>query len=125
MRDTLIPALAALLVGLVSAPAPAQDVTLCRDAGAVTGDTLSCGGRLIRLHRVSAPAEGEAGFEEARAALERRVRLRTAHCRLRSAAFREGPAAATCFVDGRDVGAAQVRAGFAQDVRSQRSGSGT
>ncbi len=114
----------ALLLGLAPAAVSALDILV------VDGDTLVLDGRPIRLLGIEAPAidrlcrrNGETlpCGRESRRALERLVEGAAVRCE-----GLEGPrfgkeVAATCWADGRDLGRAQVRHGWARADRKYSS----
>ena len=102
---------------------------LCLAAAVVDGDTLRCqniedaNGR-VRLARIDTPERGEAGFKEAKRALENLIQGREVRCELVDAnpwepGFQErgkyGRPVARCWAGGDDLGEAQLRNGFAKE----------
>ena len=87
-----------------------------------TGDLIVLGRyTAIRLHGVRAPGREEAGGYEALRFTSQFVSGARVSCRL-SGARRGGHATATCFADGRDIGAALVGAGLARDCPHESGG---
>ena len=101
---------------------------LCAAALVVDGDTLRCanieaaGGR-VRLARIDAAEMSEAGGVEAKRALQALIAGRAVRClQIDASPFRDGFQAtdrygrivARCSVAGRDLGAAMIANGFAE-----------
>lgn len=102
----------------------AADTTLCRDARAATGDSLACGGTIIRLYGITAPATDQPGFDEAREALEHMVRSRDVRCRIERRVHSRLDIG-VCRVNGRDLAARLARDGHVRPTASRYStGSG-
>ena len=86
--------------------------------GAVThvrdGDTIEVEGLLIRLSGLAAPERGAPGGRQATAAMRELVAGRTVRCQLDGEATYDR-CAAVCYLNGADVAAELVRAGYARD----------
>lgn len=106
----------ALTLGVAGASAKSPDEILCNDANAVSGDSLACGGGVIRLHGITAPAPQTAEGDASRAALQRIIRLRMTRCLVRDH-IDARLNVATCFVNGRSLADRQLRAGHATSSR--------
>lgn len=102
-----------LLDGAASARSP--DETLCSDATAVSGDSLSCGGGVIRLHGITAMSPDTEPGEAARLALQRMVRFRQARCIIRDHVS-DRLDIAVCYVNGRSLAERHVREGHARRI---------
>lgn len=105
------------------APASAAEIS-----GVVThvedGDTFSVGVTAIRLCGIDAPESRAPGGDDSFAALYRMIRGRQVRCLPvgegtpcdgRSQRMNRGRVVAQCFLEGADIAAAMVRAGFACD----------
>ncbi|WP_162937334.1 thermonuclease family protein [Indioceanicola profundi] len=116
---------AAVLWGIFAAGAAAQDV-LTGPAIAVEGDRLTIEGQEIRLYGIDAPDRGQkcvSGrgveydcFEMSRLALERLLQAGSPTCTMLPGAKDDGRLA-RCTVNGHDIGAFQVLAGWAMSYR--------
>lgn len=108
----------ALSAGAASARGP--DEILCNDAEAVSGDSLACGGGVIRLHGVTSPAADTEAGEAARRSLQRMIRLRETRCLVRDHLSNRLDVA-SCYVNGRSLADRQLRAGHAAREARQAS----
>jgi endonuclease YncB( thermonuclease family) len=108
--------LALFIVISLSAPALAQSV--------VDGDTLYVGSVKYRLCGIDAPEHGHPGYHQATDYLHSLVRGKTVKCTPvgqgtpcdgRSKTRNHDRIVAQCFVDGEDLAAEMVRAGYAKD----------
>jgi endonuclease YncB( thermonuclease family) len=87
-----------------------------------TGDRIVLGRHhALQLHGVRAPGREEPGGYEALRFTSQFVSGARVSCQL-SGARRGGHATATCFADGRDIGAALVAAGLARDCPRESGG---
>ena len=109
-------ALALLIIATLSAPAVAQSV--------VDGDTLYVGQIKYRLCGIDAPEQGHPGYHQAIDYLHALVRGKKIECIPvgqgtpcdgRSKPRSHDLIVAQCFVDGEDLAAKMVRAGYAKD----------
>lgn len=112
-------ALVLLAAGTAHAdPGFAPVATITGVASVRDGDGILFGDVEIRLQGVAAPEFGshakDPGGLEALRALERLATGREVRCELDGSTARRRPVG-VCFVDGEDLGAALVRAGFARD----------
>ncbi|HYE50950.1 MAG TPA: thermonuclease family protein [Azospirillaceae bacterium] len=120
-----------LLVLLVAIPARAQETPAAPEvvkgaAVAKEGDLLTVGGQELRLHGVDAPDRGQTCrdgrgrdydcFEKSRLALERLTEGKEVACTVKPF-VPPNPKPAVCRVEGRDLAATMVAAGWAHAWR--------
>jgi micrococcal nuclease len=114
------------LVMLAVAPVAASEA--CK-AGNVTGrvsyvrdgDTIELGSMAIRLSGLAAPEWDEPGGKEAREEMIKLVHGRQVRCELDGSRTYDR-CAGICYLDGRDIGEAMVRAGVARDCQHYSGG---
>lgn len=121
IRRCLLAAVA--VAGWVAVPAVAED--LRGQATVIDGDTIDIAGARIRLHGIDAPESRQSCSlngsdwrcgESATLALEHEASGRTVVCK-GSKRDRYGRTIAVCFLDGVDLNAMMVRAGYALAYR--------
>ena len=114
----------ALLLLLVTLPALAK-TEISGTALAIDGDTINVvgGGRYtpVRLFGIAAPELKEAGGKAALDYLERLAEDKPVRCVLESKRLEQFEIG-TCYVGGRDLSAAMVKAGLARDCPSYSGG---
>lgn len=99
---------------LVLLPGPARAETLHGSAVVVDGDTIRVGGVSVRLQGIAAPEMREPGGKEAKAYLVGLVQEGTVVCEL-TRERTHGRRVGTCRVEGEDLAAKVIAAGFARD----------
>ena len=75
----------------------------------------------VRLHGLHAPEDGEPGYEEATAFMERLVGSQVLECRLTGSMTWDRYEGA-CFLNGQDIAAALIQAGLGRDCRYHSGG---
>ncbi|MAB14567.1 thermonuclease family protein [Parvibaculum sp.] len=101
---------------------PSGEAGRTSSAGQVQGEAYTIDGDTIRVNRttkvrllgVAAPERDERGGPEATAFMKRLVNGKTVRCDLNGEKTYDR-LVGTCYVDGRDIGEAVIRAGLARD----------
>lgn len=113
-----------LLFLLASLPAAAES-EISGTAHVIDGNTIEIGAHghaaVLRLAGIAAPEAGQPGADDAAAFLEQYAESEPVHCTLDGAQYRDH-ALATCYLAGRDIAAALVRAGLARDCPAFSNG---